>query len=259
MALHLCAQFGDLFFDAGEGVDAGEDGFIEEGVKPGGGLQLAAAVKFLAGFGVLHKVLDGGCHLFQSCLFQGGSQQGNAFPAGGGGADIVQGVIYLSFGEACRQKVIPIRFVDHDQVAELHDSFFDALQFVSGSGDLDEDKDIHHGAHGDFGLTNAHRFDEDGIIAGGFAEDDGFAGFACHSAQDAGTGGRPDEGLGMAAELFHPCFISQNAAAGDAAAGVYCQHRHLFALFDEQAAKAFDEGAFACAGYSGDADAHGGA
>jgi len=58
----------------------------------------------------------------------------------------------------------------------------------------------------------------------------------------------------MTAELFHAGFVTQNAAAGDAAAGIDSQDGYLASLLQKQRAKAFYKGALPRSRNACDAD-----
>ena len=71
--------------------------------------------------------------------------------------------------------VFAVRLGDDHQVGHLHDAAFDALQFVAGSGNLEQHEEVYHGVDGRFALSYADGFDEYRVEAGRFAEDDRLA------------------------------------------------------------------------------------
>ena len=73
--------------------------------------------------------------------------------------------------------VVPVGFVDNDAVGHFHDSPFDALKLVSGSGNLYQQEKVDHRVYGCFALAYTDRLDEDDVEAGCFTKDHGFAGF----------------------------------------------------------------------------------
>ena len=131
------------------------------------------------------------------------------------------------------------------------------MELVSGAGDHDEEEEIDHRANGDFVLADADGFDENDIEACGLTEEHGFAAFAADSAKRAAGGRWADVGIRLADEVLHAGFIAENAAAGDAAAGVHGKHGDAVAHGAELATERFDERAFAGTGHTGDADPDG--
>ena len=60
-------------------------------------------------------------------------------------------------------------------VGHLHDAALDALQFVAGTGNLQQHEHVHHRVHGGFRTADAHRLDEDDVEARGLAQHDRLA------------------------------------------------------------------------------------
>ena len=69
------------------------------------------------------------------------------------------------------------------------------LEFVSGAGDHQQQEEVGHGADCGFALADADGFDDDVAVAGGLAQQHGFAGAAGDAAEVAARRGRADEGL----------------------------------------------------------------
>ena len=92
------------------------------------------------------------------------------------------------------QPVVAVGFVDGHGVEHFEDAALDALQFVAGAGQHEQQKEVGHRAHGGFGLTDADGFDEDVAIACGLAQQDGLAGAAGDAAEMAARGRWADEG-----------------------------------------------------------------
>jgi len=109
----------------------------------------------------------------------------------------VQGVAVLGLGDLGFGDVVAIGLVDDDAVGHFHDAPFDALQFITPTGNLDEQEEIDHGVNGCFRLANAYRFHKNGVKTSGFAEHNGFPGLAGHAAQGTGRRGRANEGVGV--------------------------------------------------------------
>ena len=63
-----------------------------------------------------------------------------------------------------------------------------------------------------FTLSDAHGFNQDHIVACGFAEGDGLPGVACYPAQRIAGGGWPDKCLRVFNQGFHAGFVAQNTS-----------------------------------------------
>ena len=142
------------------------------------------------------------------------------------------------------------------QVRHLHHTALDALEVVSGTGNQDKEEEITHRVDGRLGLSHAHCLDEDHIVAGGLAQQDGLAGLAGHTAEGSGGGTGADEGHGVVAEGLHAGLVAQDAALGLLAAGVDGQDGETMALGCDQIAEGLDEGTLAGSGHARYADTH---
>ncbi len=131
------------------------------------------------------------------------------------------------------------------------------MEFVARASDHDEQEEIDHRADGDFVLADADGFHEDDIETSGFAEQHRFAAFAADAAKRSAGWGGTDVGVWLAHEVLHAGLIAEDAAAGDAAAGVHGEHGDAFSLMAKQAAERLDERAFAGSRDAGDADTDG--
>ena len=190
--------------------------------------------------------------LIKAFILQSAAHQGVGLPVLAKRTHELEGVEVFASGDFGTLGV-GVGFIDHDQICEFKNAPLDALQLISGPGEHQHQEKIHHIGHGHFGLSHAHRLDEEGVKAGGFTAEDGLARFAVHPPEGARGGRGANKRVGVSAEFIHSGFVPQNAAAADAAAGIYRQHRHLFARLREVAAQGLNEGALARSGHPGDA------
>lgn len=89
----------------------------------------------------------------------------------------MQGIPVLRLSELGLLNITAIRFIDNNSVSELHDTSFDALQFVSCTRNLKKHEEIHHGVYCSLRLPDTNRFHKYSVEPGSFAQDDCFPGF----------------------------------------------------------------------------------
>ena len=61
--------------------------------------------------------------------------------------------------------VAAISLIDDDTVGNLHDATFDALQFITSTSQLNQQKIIDHRMAGRLALSHTHRLDKDVVVA----------------------------------------------------------------------------------------------
>ena len=120
----------------------------------------------------------------------------------------LQRIAEVGSGESCSVYILSVGFVYDNTICHLHDSPFDPLQFVSGTGKLDEQKEIYHGVHGGFTLPYAHGFYKDRVKPGSLAQNDGFARFSRHTPQRISGSTRTNKRIWLTSELLHTRFVS---------------------------------------------------
>ena len=81
----------------------------------------------------------------------------------------MQGVPELSGGEIRLIDIVSIRFIDNNTVRHFHDTSLDTLQLISGTGQLNQQEEVHHRMYGRLALSDTHGLYEYGIETGGLA------------------------------------------------------------------------------------------
>ncbi|MNE67450.1 hypothetical protein D3C80_1630600 [compost metagenome] len=66
--------------------------------------------------------------------------------------------------------IVSVSFSNDHSVGHLHDASFDTLQFISGTGQHEQEKEVGDLAYFCFALTNPYCFYNNGIKACSFAE-----------------------------------------------------------------------------------------
>ena len=148
---------------------------------------------------------------------------------------------------------VDVGLVDDHQIGNFHHAFFDGLQVVACIGQLHQHEHVGHIGHCRLGLAHAHGFDNDHVVACGFAHQHGFTGFFGHTAQCAAAGAGANVGLFVHAQVFHAGFVAQNRAPRHRAGRVHRQHRHAVALANQVQAQRLNEGGLAHPRHAADA------
>jgi LAO/AO transport system kinase len=125
-------------------------------------------------------------------------------------------VIVETVGVGQSEIAVAVGLVDRDDVGELEDAALDALQLVAGPGQGEQQEGVDHLGDGDLVLANAHRLDDDHVVAGGLEHEHRLAGRAGHTAELAARGAGADEGGLAGGELGHPGPVTEDRAAGAA-------------------------------------------
>ena len=152
-------------------------------------LFVAVLVEEAVGFGVLFEVAHDLPHFVDGGVFDGGAGGDGHYPAILVQREEVQGRLVAGAGHFGGVDVVAVGLVDDEGVGHLHDAAFDALQFVAGTGEHQQQEEIDHRLDDGFGLSHADGFDDDDVEAGGLAQHDGFAGLAGHAAERKAGGG----------------------------------------------------------------------
>lgn len=167
-----------------------------------------------------------------ACL--GGAGEGAGHKSGGGCGKIMERVLRFSAGSFSGDEIGAVGFIDGDEVSQLHDAALDALQFVSGAGKHDEEEEIDHVVDGGLGLADADGFNEDVLVAGRLAEEHGLASALGNAAQRAARWRGSDEGHGAGGESGHAGLVTEDAAAGELAAGIDGQNGDALAVLGNE-------------------------
>ena len=127
------------------------------------------------------RILPGSCELLNVVpkrVMAISSQTGHQHDFGvGTRRRLGQDVQGLLVGPSCRPtrgESFLLGFVDHHGICHFDHPALDALNVVPGAADEHEHEDIDHASNGDFALPDAHRFDQDQVVPGGFAQLNGF-------------------------------------------------------------------------------------
>ena len=163
----------------------------------------------------------------------------------------------IGAGPQRRRAQIAIRLVHQDQIGHLHDAALDPLQLVPTRRGQQQHEQVAQIIDHGFGLPHAHRFDQNDVKTGRFAQRHRLTRAACHAAKLGLRRRGTDEGVWVARQQVHPGLVAQDAAAGPCRRRVHRQHRHPQSLPRQHQAKAFDEGRLAHARRAGQADAQG--
>lgn len=238
-------------------VEVGNEIFFDERVHPIDRLAFAAFGEEARFFGVAHERFDGSPNVVDALAREGGASAHRRAPAFGGlGEEGEHAGEFGFFGQRAGD-VVAVGLVHEYGVGNLDHAFFDALQFVALGGEQKKKEKVRHGAHHDFGLADADRFDEHGVKARRFAQEHRFAGFAGDTAERAAGRAGADKGVLFAREQFHAGLVAEHAAARDGAGRIDGQHRNLMPRLAQVHAEGLDKRAFAHPGNPRDAHAHG--
>jgi hypothetical protein len=153
------------------------------------------------------------------------------------------------------RRFVEIGLVDDHEVGQLHHALLDGLKVVAGVGQLQQHEAVGHAGHGGFALAHADGLDDHDIVPGGLAGEQGLARHLGHAAERAAARAGADEGTLVHRELLHARLVAEDAATGQAAAGVHGEHGHTVAVCHEEQTQGFDEGALADTGHAAQADA----
>ena len=108
-----------------------------------------------------------------------------------------------------------------------------------------------------FRLSHTHRFHENAIEAGCFTKDDGLTCFSGDTTQGARRSRGTDKRIGVVGQVFHTCFIAQDASLAVGRTGVDGQNGHFMSGSSQILTQGLYKGAFPDAGHAGDPHARG--
>ncbi len=140
--------------------------------------------------------------------------------------------------------VVAVGFIDGNGIGQFQNAFFDALQFVAAPRDHQHQKKIHHGGHGNFRLTDADGFDQNGVKSRSLTDQHGFTRFARDAAECFAGRGGPDKRPLVDGQFFHARFVRQDAAARFRRTGINRQYGDKVAFLRQQGSEAFDKRTF---------------
>ena len=229
--------------------------FVDRLVHPVFVLAVAVVSEVAVGLDVVEELFDAFPYLFQSRSGYGRAGVDFGPPARFRQREEPQRPLKLGFGEFGLVDVFAVGLGDYHDVGHLHDAALDALQLVARARNLQQHEHVDHRMYGRFGLSDAHRLDEDHVESRGFAQHDRLARLAGHAAQRSRRGRRADEDVGIARNALHAGFVAENRAAAAFRRRVDGQHGELVPQRGDHVADGFDEGRFSGSGDARDADA----
>ena len=241
--------------DARVGEEAGTQFLFHEASPPCKGLVFAAFGLLAAFRDVGEEAVDFRPGFFESLAFEGGDRQHRRSPIGGERIQKRSHAFEFGAGGADAIPVVAIGLVDCNEIRNFDDALLDALEFITRTGDHEEQEAIHHGTHCDFALSNSDCLDEDRVVAGGFAEEDCLAGLAGDSPEGTAGRGRTDETFLAPGEQFHAGLVPEDAATAERTAGIHGEHSEPPSAVAQIISEDLNEGAFSGTGYAGDPDA----
>ena len=97
----------------------------------------------------------------------------------------MEGIAEIGGGHLATVHILTIALVDDDTIGNLHDAALNALQFITGASQLDEQEEIYHGMTGGLALPYPDGLYENLIEASCLTEDDGLTSLTRHAAQGA--------------------------------------------------------------------------
>ncbi len=149
--------------------------------------------------------------------------------------------------------VVAVGLVDRQGIGNFQHPLFNPLQLITGPGQHQHQKKVHHGGHRGFRLANPYGFHNDDIEPGRLAQQHGFPGLAGDTAQAAPGGRGSDKRHGLDAKLLHTGFVGHDAPAAAGAARIHGQNRQAMPLAGQVHTENFDEGTLAHPGHAGNA------
>ena len=169
----------------------------------------------------------------------------------GGGHDLQRPSIFSDCSPG-RRLDITVSLVDRDHVRDLQHALLDTLQLVTGTGQHQDEEEIHHFGNNRLRLANAHRLHQHMVETGSLTNCHGLTGCPRHAAKRPRRGAWPDKGVRVTPEFLHPRLVTKNRAAGPVAGWVHCHHRNPVPLAGQHLAERLNEGALADTGNTGD-------
>lgn len=225
----------------------------EHGVETAAPVAGAAFEEVMAGAQVGFKVGDGGGEGLGAGVERGdGADDGRARGLGDEG---LEGADFLFDTVGA----FAVGFIDDEDVGDLHDAGFEALDVVAHAGDEDDDGDVGQAGDLDFILADADSFEEEDVLAAGLDEEGYVSGGVREPAEGAAGRHRAGVKAGIAEALLKADTVAEDGAAGEGTGGIDGDDADGFAGRAIVGGEAIDEGALAGSGRASDADADGSA
>ena len=190
----------------------------------------------------------------QSAPVDGAAERHRRRPAIGARRLQVDGASVVVPGAAGGRQRLPVGLVDQDQVGQLDDAAFDALQIVPAARHHQQDHRVDELVHEVLRLPDAHRLDDDPVVARRLAERNRLPRRARHAPQGLPRRTGPHVRPRVTAQRRHPRFVPEDTPARAHRTRVHRQHRHPVASVEQLRPETLDESALADAGRPSDAE-----
>ncbi len=148
---------------------------LERVAQPAAPLLAPVQFKAAIGAGEAGEFLDGVPQRGNAAAGESRACDGAGCPARGRRRKEVQCSLGVGARALSRGEVFAVGLVDSDEACEFHDAALDALKFIAGAGEHDQQKEVDHVMHRGFRLADADGFNKDVFVARGFAEQHGLA------------------------------------------------------------------------------------
>ena len=158
--------------------------------------------------------------------------------------------------DRCHRPVrpFPVCLIDDENVRDLHDAGLQRLDLVAAPGHDRDDRHVRGADDVDFVLTDADRFDQHDVFAGGIEDDGDLTGGAGKTTEIAPGCHAADENVCVTGVRLHPDAVAENRTAAERARRIHRDHSDRPAALADFADHAIDQRALACAWRSGDTD-----
>ncbi len=129
--------------------------------------------------------------------------------------------------------IVAVSLIDHNAVSHLHDAALYALQLVTGTGKLNEQKEIHHRMHSGLALPHTYSFNKYIVISGSLAQHDGLASLSRHSSERSRRRAGAYECIRMHRQFLHSRLVAEYTPLGAFARRVDGKHSKLAPFFQD--------------------------
>src|SRR5882724_1014974 len=181
---------------------------------------------FTAGFKMGAKFGDGRGEIVDAFVLRGDRSNDRRMPAVSGHYQRKHGVnlFFQSVG------TFAIRFVENEDVSDLHQASFHVLNVVAQTGHQNDDHAISEANDVNFVLADSDGFDEDLMLARSVEKQRHFGGGASEAAKKSTRGHGANENAGVTGMALHSNAIAKDCAASVGTGGIYRDYADAFVL-----------------------------